>query len=189
MSPTKLILNILVRAVLCLLVSAACYFIFTAALGATGQASQTRIVWAFTIVASGVVWVFAFVRPAFELMGLLADAVHALRWRDENGRYFSFDGQKIRVVVVNGEPWVAETDVFKVLDPKALRHLHWQKMPADEYGEISGADLKGFSEKGVEKLFTGKSDASSLRFRKWLIGEVFFPFRRARERGLPPPWT
>ncbi|MEK7438788.1 MAG: hypothetical protein AAB150_18105 [Pseudomonadota bacterium] len=189
MSPTKLMFRVLVRAVLCLLVSAACYFLFTAALGATGQASQTRIIWAMTIVASGVVWAFAFVRPALELVGVLADAVHTLAWREENGRYFSFDGQKIRVVVVDGEPWVAEADVFKVLDPKTLHHLHWQKMPADEYGEISGPELKGFSEKGVEKLFAGRTDDHSRRFRKWLIGEVFFPFHRARERGLPPPWA
>ncbi len=189
MSPTKLILSILVRAVLCLLVSAACYFMFTAILGATGQASETKVIWAMTALTSGIVWIFAFVRPAIRLMGLLTDAVHALRWSDENGRYYVFDGQKIRVVVVEGEPWVAETDVLKVLGPKALRHVNWQKMPADEYGEIAGADLKGFSEKGVEKLFTGKSDAPSLRFRKWLIGDVFFPFRCARERGLPPPWT
>ena len=189
MSPTKLILNILVRAVLCLLVSAACYFMFTALLGATGQASETRIIWAMTILTSGVVWVFAFVRPAFEVVGLLADAVHALRWRDENGRYYAFDGHSIRVVVVAGEPWVAATDVFKVLGPKALRHLNWQKMPADEYAEISAPNLKGFFEKGIEKLFAGKLDVLSRRFRKWLIGEVFFPFRRARERGLPPPWA
>ncbi len=189
MSPTKLILTILVRALFCLLVSAACYFMFTAMLGATGQASESRVIWAMTALTSGVVWIFAFVRPAFKLMGLLTDAVHALRWSDENGRYYVFDGQKIRVVVVEGEPWVAETDVLKVLGPKALRHVNWQKMPADEYGEIAGADLKGFSEKGVEKLFTGKSDAPSLRFRKWLIGDVFFPFRCARERGLPPPRT
>jgi hypothetical protein len=189
MSPTKLILNILIRAMLCLLVSAACYFMFTAVLGATGQASETRVIWAMTVLTSGVVWVFVFVRPAFALMGLLAGAVHDLRWRDENGRYYAFDGQKIRVVVVEGEPWMAETDVLKVLGPKALRHLNWQKMPADEYGKIEEPELMGFSEKGVEKLFTGKSDAFSLRFRKWLIGEVFFPFRRARERGLPPPWT
>lgn len=187
MSPTKLILNILVRAVLCLLASAACYFMFTALLGATGQASQTRVIWAMTALISGVIWVFAFVRPAFALIGLLADAVHALRWRDENGRYYVFDGQKIRVVVVEGEPWVAEADVLKVLGPKALRHLNWQKMPADEYGEISEANLKGFSEKGVEKLFAGETNEFSRRFRKWLIRDVFFPFRRARERGLPPP--
>ena len=189
MSPTKLILTILVRAMLCLLVTAACYFMFTAMLGATGQASEKRVIWAMTALTSGIVWIFAFVRPVFALIGLLADAMHALRWNDENGRYYVFDGQKIRVVVVEGEPWVAETDVLKVLGTKALRHVNWQKMPADEYGEISEAHLKGFSEKGVEKLFTGKSDASSLRFRKWLIGDVFFPFRRARERGLPPPWT
>lgn len=190
MSPTKLILNVLLRALLCLLVSAACYFMFTALLGATGQASETRVIWAMTALTSGIVWIFFFVRPAFfALTGLLADAVHVLRWRNENGRYYAFDGQKIRVVVVEGEPWVAEADVLRVLGPKALKHLNWQQMPVDEYGEIAGAHLKGFSEKGVEKLFTGKSDASSLRFRKWLIGDVFFPFRRARERGLPPPWT
>jgi len=180
-------LSILVRALLCLLVSAACYFMFTALLGATGQASETRVIWAMTILTSGVVWAFTLVRPAFALTGLLADAVRALRWRDENGRYYAFDGQRIRVVVVEGEPGVAEADVFKVLGPKALRQLNWQKMPADEYGEISEPNLKGFSEKGIEKLFAGKTDDFSRRFRKWLIGEVFFPFRRARERGLPSP--
>ncbi len=187
MSPTKLMLSILVRAILCLLVSAACYFMFTALLGATGQASETRIIWAMTILTSGVVWVFAFVNPAFALMGLLADAVRALLWRGENGRYYAFDGQRIRVVVVEGEPWVAEADVLKVLGPKALGHLNWQKMPADEYGEISEPNLKGFSEKGIEKLFARETDGFSRRFRKWLIGEVFFPFRRPRERGLPLP--
>ena len=35
MSPARLMLGILVRALLCLLVSAACYFMFTALLGAT----------------------------------------------------------------------------------------------------------------------------------------------------------
>ena len=187
MSPAKLMLSILVRALLCLLWSAACYFMFTALLGATGQASETRVIWAMTIVISSVVWVIAFVSPAFALMGLLADAVRALLWRNENGRYYAFDGQRIRVFVVEGEPWVAEANVLKVLGAKALRHLNWQKMPADEYGEISEANLKGFSEKGIAKLFAGKLDGFSLRFRKWLIGEVFFPFRHARERGLPLP--
>ena len=68
MSPTKLLLGILVRALLCLLVSAACYFMFTALLGATGQASETRVIWAMTILISGVIWVFAFVIPAFALI-------------------------------------------------------------------------------------------------------------------------
>ena len=189
MSPAKLIFRVLARALFCLLVSAACYFVFTAWLGVTGQASETTIIWALTIIASGVVWVFALLRPTFELVGLLTHAVRAFLWREENGRHFSFDGQRIRVVVVEGEPWVAETDVFKVLGPKAISHLHWQKMPADEYGEISQPNQKGFSEKGIEKLFAGKTDDVSRRFRKWLIGEVFFPFRRARERGLPPPWA
>lgn len=187
MSPANLMLTILVRALLCLLVSGTCYFMFTALLGATGQASETRVVWAMTILTSSVVWVCAFVRPAFALMGLLADAVRALLWRNENGRYYAFDGQRIRVVVVEGEPWVAEADVLKVLGPKALRHLNWQKMPAGAYGEISEPNLKGFSEKGIENLLAGKTDEFSRRFRKWLIGEVFFPFRRARERGLPLP--
>lgn len=186
MRPPNLMLRILVRGALCLLVSAACYFTLTALLGVTGQSSQTRIIWAMTIITSGVIWVFAFVRPGFELMGLLTDAVRALLWRDENGRYYSFDGQRIRVVVVEGDPWVAETDVFKVLGPKAVRHLNWQKMPADEYADIS-ENLKGFSEKGIEKLFAGRTDDFTRRFRRWLIGEVFFPFRRARERGLPAP--
>jgi len=189
MFPTMLMFRILVRALLCLLVSAACYFMFTALLGATGQASNTRIIWAMTIVVSGVVWVFALTRPAFDLAGVLTDAVRAFLWREENGRYFSFNGQKIRVAVVEGEPWVAEMDVLKVLGPKELRYLNWKKMPADEYSEISEANLKGFSEKGIEKLFAGRTDDHSRRFRKWLIGEVFFPFRRARERGLPPPWA
>ena len=155
-------LSILVRALLCLLVSAACYFMFTALLGATGQASETRVIWAMTILTGSVVWVFAFLRPAFALTGLL----RALLWRDENGRYYVFDGQRIRVVVVEGEPWVAEADVLKVLGPKALGHLNWQKMPADEYAEISAPNLKGFFEKGIEKLFAGKLDVLSRRFRK-----------------------
>ena len=180
-------LGILVRALLCLLVSAACYFMFTALLGTTGQASETGVIWAMTILTSSGVWVFAFLRPAFALTGLLADAVRALLWRDENGRYYVFDGQRVRVIVVEGEPWVAEADVLKVLGPKALGHLNWQKMPANEYGEIAAPSLKGFSERGIEKLFAGKMDVSSRRFRKSLIGEVFFPFRRARERGLPLP--
>ncbi len=187
MSPTRLILTILVRAMLCLLVSAACYFMFTALLGTTGQASETRVIWAMTLVVSAVVWVFALVRPAFALAGLLAEAVHTLRWREENGRYYAFEGQKIRVVVVEGEPWLAAADALKVLGPKALRHLHWQKMPADEYGSISESGLKGFSEKGIEKLFAARTDEFSRRFRKWLIRDVFYPFHRARERGLPPP--
>ena len=106
-----------------------------------------RLIWAMTILISGVIWVFAFVTPAFALMGLLADAVRALLWRNENGRYYAFDGQRIRVVDVDGEPWVAEADVLKVLGAKALSHLNWQKMPADEYGEIAEPNLKGFSEK------------------------------------------
>ncbi len=189
MRPPKLIVVLIVRALLCLLVSVACYYTLTALLGATGQHSETRTIWAMTIITSGMVWVFAFVRPGFEIAGMLAGAVRAFLWREENGRHFSFDGQRIRVIVVEGEPWVAETDVLKVLGPKALRHVNWQKMPADEYGEIAAPGVKGFSEKGVEKLFAGRTDDHLRRFRKWLIGEVFFPFRRARERGLPPPWT
>ena len=189
MSPAKLMLTVLVRALLCLLVTAACYFTFTALLGSTGQASQTRVIWAMTFVTSGVVWAFAFARPALDLIGLLADAVHALRWRDENASYYSFDGQKIRVVVLEGEPWVAEDDVLSVLGPKALRHLNWKKMPAELYGKIEEPELMGFSEKGIETLFAGKPDVFSRRFRKWLIADVFFPFHRARERGLPPPRT
>ena len=131
MSPAKLMLSMLVRTLLCLLVSAACYFMFTALLGATGQASETRVIWAMTILTSSVVWVFAFLRPAFALTGLLAEA-----------------------------------DVLKVLGPKALGHLNWQKMPADEYAEISAPNLKGFFEKGIEKLFAGKLDVLSRRFRK-----------------------
>jgi quinol-cytochrome oxidoreductase complex cytochrome b subunit len=82
MFPNKLTLSIFVRVLLCLLVSAVCYFMFTALLGATRQASQTRILWAMTILTSGVVWAFALVRPAFALMGLLTDAVRTLGCAD-----------------------------------------------------------------------------------------------------------
>lgn len=188
MFPSKLLYRVLIRALLCLLVSAACYFMFTALLGATGQASETRTIWAMTILTSGVLWVFALLRPALELAGVLIDAVRTHIWREENGRYYNFDGQRIRVVVVEGIPWVAEVDVIKVLGPKALRHLNRKTLPADEYAEISGPKLMGFSENGIDKLFAGTTDEFSRRFRMWLVRDVFFPFRRARERGLPPPW-
>lgn len=64
---------------------------------------------------------YSFVRPAFDLAGGLIDAIRGFFLRKGDGRYFAFDGRKIRVVVVEGEPWVAESGILVVPGPKALR--------------------------------------------------------------------
>ena len=186
MSASTWILPVLGRLVACILVTWACHIV---AISAMGKATEPGMTWALTIVTSAPIWVWVFLRPAGKFLEYLIDAYRAHLWRHENGRYYAFEGQRVRVLLIDDEPWVIEQDIVKIAGKGGLTRTNWHAFPPELFRSVPGTKLNAFSESGVKKLFSGRTDHQMNRIDLWLEREVFFPFRRARERGMKLPET
>jgi hypothetical protein len=171
----KLLLVLGLRTFLCTIATGICYYVIVAMLGQTGSHTERWVVIALTATVGSVIWVPALVRPLVELSIVAYDGMRALVWAGESGRYYAFGGQQIRVIDVNGEPWIVEADVFLLIDPATVRHINWRKLPPEHYGQIPDTSFKGFSEAGIARLLGEKNDPESRRVRQWLNRDVFKP--------------
>ena len=83
----------------------------SAIFGALGQPSENSVKWVMTIVASGVIWAFALARPLVEIVPAACNALRWFVWRKEHGRWYAYEGRRMRVFTVDGAPWIAVRDI------------------------------------------------------------------------------
>ena len=179
---------LLVRIVLCAAATGACYFLLTAIFGALGQSSETSVIWAMTIVVSSPIWAVALARPFLEFVPAAYQAIRSLVWDKEHGRWYAYQGRRIRVFTVDGAPWVAVQDIAAVTGWKDLDE-RCQRLPPEQCQVVESAELLCLSEPGIHGLFGKRTDPAALKFGIWIERNVLLQFRLARERGMRLPRT
>ncbi|MGU2289640.1 BRO-N domain-containing protein [Pseudomonas aeruginosa] len=96
---------------------------------------------------------------------------------------FSFDGARVRIVLVNGAPWWAAADVAKTLGYRDAANLT-RALEADEKGTHNVSTLGGpqemttISESGLFAAILRSRQPRAKRFRKWVTAEVLPAIRR-----------
>lgn len=98
---------------------------------------------------------------------------------------FNFEGNEVRTVQINGEPWFIASDVCNVLLLKNSREAV-SRLDDDEKGVISTDTLGGaqemsaVSESGLYSLVFNSRKPEAKRFKKW-VTSVLIPGIRKRE--------
>ena len=136
--------------------------------------------------AVAVIWGALLARPVIEFFpGLVRSARHAAL-REWEGRYYAFESAQVRVLDVDGEPWIVDADAFRALGVPTTRRTRAvlaATLGAAEYGPIPGTRHRGFSERGVLRYLEKREDRQATKFGLWLEREVFLPWRRRRDRA------
>ena len=99
--------SLLIRIALCAAATAACYFVLKSIFGSSGQSSEKTALWMLTIVASSMIWATALARPLVEMVAAAYNGLRWLVWRKEHGRWYAYDGRRLRVFTLEGAPWIA----------------------------------------------------------------------------------
>ncbi|WP_310607786.1 BRO-N domain-containing protein [Buttiauxella brennerae] len=106
-----------------------------------------------------------------------------------------FEGVKVRVVQINGEPWFVAKDICAALE--ITDHIvPLRRLGVNEKGEYSIPTLGGIqrmitvSESGFYKLIARSRKASiegtaAFRFSEWVFGEVIPSIRKTGSYGVP----
>jgi hypothetical protein len=186
--PVAVISLLLIRTVLCAVATGACYFLLTAIFGNLGQSSEKSVIWAVTIVCSSPIWALALARPIVEFFPAAYQALRSLVWDKESGRWYAYDGQRIRVFTVDGAPWVAVQDIAAVTGWENLDE-RCRRLPPEQCQVFESTELLCLSEPGIHGLFVKRTDPEALKFGLWIERNVLLQFRLARGRGLRPPRT
>jgi len=102
------------------------------------------------------------------------------------GKYYSFDEQRIRFFVVHEAIWIAESDVAGILG-QALTERERRQL-GGEYGVVPGKRIRGFTEDGIKRLLATRlgdrhATRQIVRFNHWLQSEAFPNVRRLPGSG------
>lgn len=133
-------------------------------------------------------WAVAFARPILEFFPAAYQALRSLVWRKEYGRWYAYEGRRIRVFTVDGAPWVAVQDIAAVTGWKNLDE-RCRRLPPEQCQVVESAELFCLSEPGIRDLFAKRTDPEAIKFGLWIERDVLMQFRLARERGLRLPRT
>lgn len=102
---------------------------------------------------------------------------------------FTFGVNRIRVAIVDGEPWFGAADVCSALDignvSQALMRLDDEEkgiIPNDTPGGIQG--LLHVSESGLYALVLGSRKPEAKSFKKWITSEVLPSIRKTGAYGI-----
>jgi len=103
------------------------------------------------------------------------------------GKYYSFDEQRIRFFIVHESIWIAESDVAGILG-QAITERE-RRLLGGEYGVVPGKRFHGFTEDGLKRLLAtrlGNRHAARqiVRFNHWLRSEAFPNVRRLPGSGI-----
>ena len=122
--------------------------------------------------------------------GLLYDGLRWLVWREEEGSYHAFDDIGVHVEWQDGQCRVAASDVFKVLgdapDGDTCHRLRAHYGRRGFFQDDQG--VWWFGEAALPEWLEQRArgfDQRALKFRLWLLREVFPPLgKRAEIQGL-----
>ena len=141
-----------------------------------------------TIVASSPIWAIALARPILEFFPAAYQALRSLVWEKESGRWYAYEGRRIRVFTVDGAPWVAVQDISAVTGWNNLAK-RCRSLPPEQCQVVGDKELLCLSETGIQALFAKRTDQRALKFGIWVERNVIIQFHIARKRGLRLPRT
>ena len=180
--------SLLIRIALCAGATAACYFILISIFGSFGQSSEKTALWAMALAASSVIWGVALARPLVEMASAAYNGLRWLVWRKEQGRWYEYDGRRLRVFTLEGAPWIAVRDIAAAMAWENLEQ-RCGRMPPEQCRVVEDENLLCLSESGIQALFAKRTEPQALRFGLWLERNVLIQFRLAQQRGLRLPRT
>lgn len=116
-------------------------------------------------------------KPLLEAGGSWFQWARKQPYAEWQGKYYGFAGTQIRMFEVGDALWISDADLLRVLGEKPTLMLGSLYGPQD-YAEIPGANIHGFSPEGAAKLLTASRHPESGRMLLWLQREVYKPHRR-----------
>lgn len=97
---------------------------------------------------------------------------------------FDFNGNPIRVVMIDGEPWFSAADVCRVLELEvhvALRRLdenEYQQVDPTRFSAPGGPARNVINESGLYSLVLGSRKSEARAFKRWITSEVLPAIRK-----------
>lgn len=103
---------------------------------------------------------------------------------------FDFNGNEVRTVLIDGEPWFVAADVCKVLEivnpTQAAQELDGDEKGLSTIYTLGGnQDLATVSESGLYQIVFKSRKHQAKAFRKWLAKEVIPSIRKTGKYELP----
>jgi len=132
------------------------------------------------------IWGVLLAKPIIELVPALLRALREDVFAEWQGRYYAFDGHHIRVLDIEGKPWIVDADLVRSLGQRMsppLRERLRKTLDATEYDRLPATRLWGFSERGALKFLAQRQDPQALKLKLWLEREVYFVWHKRAERA------
>ncbi|ACV62713.1 prophage antirepressor [Desulfofarcimen acetoxidans DSM 771] len=103
---------------------------------------------------------------------------------NELQKVFNYEGQQVRTVLINGEPWFAAKDVCDILEISNSRHAT-SRLPERMKDTVVLSDAVGrtkemtiISEPGLYKLVVRSDKPEAEKFTDWVVEEVLPSIRK-----------
>ena len=120
----------------------------------------------------------------------MTNALATTNGLDEIQKVFNYEGQQVRTVLLNGEPWFVAKDVCDVLeiDPTATRRLDDDekmtlRLMQGETNRSSNAII--VNEPGLYSLILGSRKPEAKAFKRWITHEVIPSIRKTGAYEMP----
>lgn len=103
---------------------------------------------------------------------------------------FNFEDRKVRVVIVNDEPWFVGKDVCEVLEISKHRDAV-ARLDDDERGSVlvdtpgGKQEMTAVNEYGIYSLIMTSRKPEAKRFKRWVTHEVLPRIRKTGQYGVP----
>lgn len=129
------------------------------------------------------------VRNAFNALNaeeqgeVIAKAREILNRRAQNIKAFDYNGQEVRTVEMNGQPWFAGKDVAEVLGyanpQKAIRdHVDEEDRTVNDSFTVHGTPIALINESGLYSLVMSSKLSTAKQFKRWVTSEVLPSIRK-----------
>lgn len=110
------------------------------------------------------------------------DALLAEQQR-QNIKSFDYNGQEVRTVEMNGQPWFAGKDVAEVLGyanpQKAIRdHVDEEDRTVNDSFTVHGTPIALINESGLYSLVMSSKLSTAKQFKRWVTSEVLPSIRK-----------
>lgn len=107
---------------------------------------------------------------------------------------FQYDGQQVRTIVIDGEPWFVAADVARILGYRMASDMT-RRLDDDEKGTRSvrtpggNQDVTVINEPGLYGAILGSHVPDARSFKRWVTHEVLPQIRRTGQFGSKVPTT
>lgn len=108
---------------------------------------------------------------------------------------FSYDGRRVRTLVIDGEPWFVAVDVCAILGltniTEALRGLDEDEFRTAEVVDSAGRRQRSYvvNEPGLYSLILRSRKPEAKAFKRWITHEVLPAIRKTGSYSVPDPRT